>query len=77
MSKADETIVELLKSLVCYSVEELESMRQLYLKDIEDVDNSDMLEVLQHCGNKCFDLVIRIKRKELEGEYAENDSCTS
>ncbi len=76
MSKADERIVELLKSLTCYSVEELEIMRQIYLKNIESATDNDMLEKLQYSGNKCFDFAIRIKMEELGGEYAENDSCT-
>lgn len=75
MSKADETIVKLLESLVCYSVEEIEIMRQMYLKDIESVVDTDLFEMLKYSGNKCIDFAIRLKNEELEGEYAENDSC--
>lgn len=76
MSKADERIVELLKSLTCYSVQELEIMRQMYLKEIECVNDNEMLEKLQIAGNKLYDYVIEIKREELGAEYAENNSCT-
>lgn len=76
MSKAEERIVELLKSLTCYSVQELEIMRQMYLKDIESVVETDGLDKLKYSGNKVFDFAIEIKKEELGAEYVENDSCT-
>jgi hypothetical protein len=76
MSKADERIVELLKSLTCYSVKELGIMREMYLKDIERVADNGMFEKLKYSGGKCFDFAIRIKMEESGEEYAENDSCT-
>jgi hypothetical protein len=76
MSKADERIVELLKSLTCYSVQELEIIRQMYLKDIDRVVDNDMFEKLKYSGSKCIDFAIRIKMEKSGREYAENDSCT-
>ena len=71
MSIVEEMIVKLLKMSTDLSIEELESLRSLWIKEINAVDQS---EELQHSCNKFMDLVIQFKRENLEGEYAENDS---
>ncbi|MDR1547841.1 MAG: hypothetical protein LBT06_04540 [Hungatella sp.] len=72
MSIAEEMIVKLLKMSIDLSIEELESLRSLWIKEINAVDQS---KELQHSCNKFMDLVIQFKKENLECEYAKNDSC--
>ncbi len=74
MSIAEEMIVKLLKMSMNLSLEELESLRSLWIKEVKGIEQS---EELQSSCNKFMDLVIQFKREILEGEYAENSSSVS
>lgn len=72
MSIAEEMIVKLLKMSIGLSIEELESLRAIWIKEVMNVDQS---EELQYSCNKFMDLVIQFKKENLEGEYEKLDSC--
>lgn len=74
MCIAEEMIVKILKMSIGLSIEELESLRSLWIKEVKGIDQS---EELQHSCNKFMDLVIQFKREILEGEYAEKSSSVS
>ncbi len=74
MSIAEEMIVKFLKMSINLSIEELESLRSIWLIEVKAVDQS---EELQHTCNKFMDLIIQFNKKNLEGEYAENGSSVS
>ncbi len=71
MSRAEEMIVKLLKVSIYLSIEELESLRSLWIKEVNVVDQS---EEMRHSCNKFMDLVIQFKKENLEGKYAKNGS---
>ena len=72
MSIREEIIVRLLEKAMDLSVEELESLRLIWLKELKAVDQKPEL---QHACNKCMDLIIQCKQEISEGEYAEKNSC--
>lgn len=74
MSKAEEMMVKLLKDTLDFSLEELESLRLMWLKEVKAVDQS---EELQYSCNKFMDLVIQFKKENLEGDYAKKCSSAS
>jgi len=73
MNKEDRLAWKMIEQLFSLSIEELETLRPLWLKE---VGYSDRSVELQECCNGLIDLVIQSKQEELGGEYAENDSCT-
>ncbi|MEY8356510.1 hypothetical protein AALB39_24605 [Lachnospiraceae bacterium 54-53] len=70
MSIREEMIIRLLEKSMDLSLEELESLRLMWLKGLPDIDQK---QELQHACNKFMDLVIKFKQEISEGEYAEND----
>ncbi len=72
MNKEDRLARKMIEQLFGLSIEELETLRPLWLKQVE---HSDRSVEIQECCNGLIDLVIQCKREELGEDYAENDSC--
>lgn len=73
MNKEDRLAQKMVKQLFGLSIEELGTLRPLWLKEVEYSDRS---EELQECCNGFIDLVIQCKLEGLVGKYARNDSRT-
>jgi len=73
MNKEDRLTRKMIEQLFGLSIEELETLRPLWLKEVE---YSDCSVELQECCNGLIDLVIQCKRERGVEKYAENDSCT-